>query len=155
MCNVEPTPVTCPPVDTVRQLQGSLAQAGIPSVVGGSGLLAALELVNQVADWDLVTDAEPHQVEQVLRALGFPWRRVEPTGVFRSGALFTVAAVDHEIDVLVQFAVASSTGVVRIPARAGPTWRGLTVAHPEDWETAYRLMHRPQRAELLRRYLGR
>jgi hypothetical protein len=40
-----------PPLETVRALQAALAEAGVPSVVGGSGLLAALELVDEARDW--------------------------------------------------------------------------------------------------------
>ena len=51
------TAARTPPLETVRALQAALAEAGAPSVVGGSGLLAALELVDEARDWDLVLPA--------------------------------------------------------------------------------------------------
>lgn len=50
----------------ILPLVRSLAEAGCPVVLGGSGLLASLGLIDRVRDWDLVTDAP---VERVLSAV--------------------------------------------------------------------------------------
>lgn len=54
------------PIGLVKQFQERLHTNGMPSVVGGSALLASLGLVNRINDWDLVTDAGPAAVQQVL-----------------------------------------------------------------------------------------
>lgn len=135
-------------------MQRRLAWAGVSSVVGGSGLLASLGLVDRVRDWDLVTDGDPALVARVVERLGFPVQRRGPTGVFRTAQCLTVAAGDHEIDVLIGFQLAGPEGVVPIPAHAGARWQGLTMARPEQWEVAYRLMGRPERAALLREFMA-
>lgn len=141
--------VAVPPLETVKLLQERLLAAGIPSVIGGSALLVSLGLLERANDWDLVTDAEPAAVRPVLDEIGLAYSLAETSGIFRTGALFTVSAEDHEIDVLVQFALEAPEGVVVIPARAGEMWRGLRMARPEEWRLAYRLLGRDDRADLL------
>ena len=50
-----------PPLRVVQALHDDLAARG-RVVLGGSGLLHALGLVDAVADWDLVTDVPAEQV---------------------------------------------------------------------------------------------
>lgn len=138
-----------PPVSEVRRLQRRLTEAGANSVVGGSGLLASLGLVDHVRDWDLVTDADAELAARVVRELGFPVRQRGPAGVFRTDLCLTVMAPDHEIDVLVGFRLAGPDGMVSIPAHAGGRWQGLVMARPQEWALAYRLMGRAERAALL------
>ena len=148
-----PDPVTelpsTPPLEAVKKVQGTLSRAGIPTAVGGSGLLVSLGLIDRAHDWDLVTDGEPEEVRSVIEGLGLAYRTKGPMGVYRSAAVFTIDAGDHEIKVLVQFCLASAGRAVSIPARRGHTWNGLVMARPQEWATAYRLMGRTQRAELL------
>lgn len=157
-----------PPLQTVTRLQSALSEAGIESVVGGSGLLASLGLIQTVQDWDLVIDSEAGveveggrrvspvpAVEQVLAVMGLPHQRRQRSGIFRTSAALQVEAGDHSIDVLVGFALESQGRVVSIPARPGPMWQGLRMARPEEWLVAYRLMGRAERAAALQRHLGR
>lgn len=154
-----------PPLQTVIRLQAALSDAGIESVVGGSGLLASLGLIQTVQDWDLVIDAEVEMddgrrvdpvpaVEQVLHAMDLPHRRRGRSGVFHTAAAIQVDAGDHSIDVLVGFALEAKDRVLSIPARPGHLWRGLQMARPEEWCQAYRLMGRAERAEALQRHLA-
>jgi hypothetical protein len=144
-----------PPTDLVRLVQGGLRDAGIGSVVGGSGLLASLGLVETVNDWDLVTDGDGARVSAVLSSLGLP---DEPaagdTAGFATRALHRLERSGERVDLLVGFAIRTADGVVRIPALAGSTWRGLTMARPEEWRIAYRAMGRPERAAMLDRLLA-
>lgn len=164
-----PAGLSIPPLQTVTGLQAALGDAGIESVIGGSGLLASLGLIHTVQDWDLVIDGDADAdadtddgrrvdpvpaVEQVLDAMGLPHRRRERSGIFHTTAAIQVEAGDHSIDVLIGFALESSGRVVRIPARSGHVWKGLTMARPEEWLLAYRLMGRAERAEALQRHLG-
>lgn len=140
-----------PPLETVRALQAALAEAGVASVVGGSGLLAALELVTEARDWDLVLPAGSLETaERVLAALELEATRA-PVGhpLYATEAMLAVDAGDHTIDVLVGFAVRTPDGVVAIPARQGGVWRGLMMARADDWAVAYRAMGRDAHAELL------
>ncbi len=143
-----------PPLASILRIQKALEEQGIDNVVGGSGLLASLGLVAEVHDWDLVVDAEPAVVEQLLEELELPHRRKARSGIFRTDAAIEVDAGDHSIDVLVGFALDSAEGIIRIPARAGGRWSGLQNAHPEDWEQAYRLLGREAQALLLADHLA-
>lgn len=156
-----------PPLHTVTRLQVALSDAGIESVIGGSGLLASLGLIEAVQDWDLVIDVHEDAnlddggllhpvpaVEQALDTLGLPHQRRERSGIFHTAAALQVDAGDHSIDVLIGFALESRGRVVRIPARPGHEWRGLKMARPEEWLLAYRLLGRAERAEALGRHLG-
>ena len=142
-----------PPLEPVRQLQAALGRAGIESVVGGSGLLASLGLVDVVHDWDLVIDADPEAVQRVLGDMGLPHSRKPREGIFHSSAALLVDAQDHSIDVLIGFALESGDGIVHIPASPGAVWQGLQMARVQEWILAYRLLGRPERAQLLQRCL--
>jgi hypothetical protein len=151
-------------MDLVRRLQGAFAEAGIPSVVGGSGLLASLGLVDRVNDWDLVTDAGEREVREVLRALGLPEEPengAEPdegdagdATRFATRALHRLERDGERVDLLVGFAIRDGDRVLDVPAAPGSSWRGLTMARPEDWVLAYRAMGRHEKAALLERSVG-
>lgn len=138
-------------LDMVRGLQADLQAAGVCTVLGGSALLASLGLTDRVRDWDLVTDVEPPVVQRALTDLGHRYRRLPPSGVFRSRAAFSFAVEGVSIDIIVQFAIATPGGTIRIPARPGATWHGLRMARPQDWASAYALMGRPEKAAALER----
>ncbi len=140
----------------VLELQDALRAAGLGSVVGGSGLLASLGLVDAVNDWDLVTDGDEAAVAAVLRRLRLPADPLPGSSDrFATRALHRLERNGEQVDLLVGFAVRTSDGVIGVPATQGGTWRGLTMARPEDWAIAYRAMGRTEKAELLERALGR
>ena len=137
-------------MDLVRRLQEALRDAGIGSVVGGSGLLASLGLVDTVNDWDLVTDADESAIAGVLRTLGLPSEPEDGDSErYATRALHRLERNGEQVDLLVGFAIRTADGIVRIPAAAGGSWSGLTMARPEDWRVAYRAMGRTERAALL------
>jgi hypothetical protein len=147
--------VRLPPTDLVSRVQRALGEAGIGSVVGGSGLLASLGLVDTVNDWDLVTDGETTAVAGVLRTLGLPAAaQPDDAGAFASRAHHRLEAGGEQVDLLVGFAIRTGDDIVHIPAAPGGTRLGLTMARPEDWRLAYRAMGRVERASLLERALG-
>jgi hypothetical protein len=47
-----------PPLEPLRAVLARLEAAGVPHALGGSGLLAALGLVERVNDWDVTCDAD-------------------------------------------------------------------------------------------------
>ena len=63
-----------PSLDVVRRVIGSLEESGIEAAIGGSGLLAALGLTEEVRDWDVTTDGPVSTVEVALGRVGFPYR---------------------------------------------------------------------------------
>jgi hypothetical protein len=142
-------------MDLVRRVQDALHDAGIAGVVGGSGLLASLGLVDTVHDWDLVTDGDEAAVAAVLRTLGLPSTPSERnSGRYATRALHRLERDGEQVDLLVGFAIRTHDGVLRIPAAPGSTWRGLTMARAEDWRAAYRAMGRTEKAAMLDRFLG-
>lgn len=142
-----------PPLRVVQAVFADLAARG-RVVLGGSGLLHALSLVDAVGDWDLVTDVPPEQVARLLAARGLTAERLggDVPG-FATAALFRVDAGDHQIDVLVDFAIRAGGAVTAIEPRPWRTWQGMTLARPEDWAMAYELMGRAEKAALLRDWL--
>ncbi len=61
-------------------------------------------------------------------------------------ARFVVPCADHDVDVLVGFALRDNRGgVVPLPARVTRTWSGLPIADPDVWLRAHRLLQRHDR----------
>jgi hypothetical protein len=143
-----------PPLDTVLRTANALREAGLVTALGGSGLLAALGLADQVRDWDLTTDATPEAVAAALAAVHLePVLASAGEGRYATRARFHVAGDDHEVDLLVGFALRSGATVIPIRTRVTGSWRGLPLGDPAAWELAYRLMGRPEPAAHLRRWL--
>lgn len=72
MTSTDGSGLVAPRLDVVRRVVASLVAGSVPVALGGSGLLAALGLVDRVRDWDLTTDGTPEQVIAALTAAG--WR---------------------------------------------------------------------------------
>ena len=117
------------------------------------GLLAAHGLVDEVRDGDLTTDAPSPLVRAVLD--GWPWRDAAVRdGIYATRDRFVVDAADHEIDVLVGFAVHDGAHRVDFPVRVTGEGNGLPLADPAVWARAYRLIGRPGRAAVLEDWLA-
>ncbi|EKP94085.1 hypothetical protein [Thermaerobacter subterraneus] len=138
----------------------TLTQAGCPVVLGGSGLLASLGLVDRVRDWDLVTDAP---LERVLAAVpviqgwsGSLQVRRHPPFASRFFIRWTPVPGSEprrSVDLIGGFAIRTAGGICHLPALQGGTWQDVPIASPEVWLVAYRLMNRHDRADLLAGYL--
>lgn len=147
-------PPRTPPLTVVAAVVAALRAHGAVAAVGGSGLLAALGLAERVRDWDLTTDAATDTVEAALASTGLGYTRVSAgEGRFETRARFCVPGGDHEVEVLVGFAVRDGDRLVPLPTRVGGHWRGLPVADPAVWVRAYRLLGREDRAERLQRWV--
>lgn len=145
-----------PPLDAVTAIVAVFEGRGWPVAVGGSAVLAWLGLVDTVRDWDVTVDADPDEVRHALLAAGFePEDRTSHEHPFATRCRLTLTLADHEIDVLVGFALSDGAAIVPIPVRVAGQWQGLPVAHPVDWELAYRLMGRSERAAMLREHLAK
>lgn len=144
-----------PPLAVVKAVVTALQAHGAEAAVGGSGLLAALGLVDSVRDWDVTTDAATGTVELALAAV--PGAPVTAASAgeddFATRARFLVHGEDHAVDVLVGFALLEHEHFVPLPTRVTRTWRGLPIGDPAVWLRAYRLLGRHERADLLQRWL--
>jgi hypothetical protein len=143
-----------PALDVVQRTVALLAEDGILAALGGSGLLAALGLSDQVRDWDLTTDAHPALVRAALTRAKVRFSSAAAgEGGFATQARFRVDGGDHDVDLIVGFALRSGAEVVTLPTRVTGQWCGLPLGDPEVWALAYRLMGRHRQAAILRTYL--
>ncbi|MGY6497178.1 MAG: hypothetical protein ACXIUP_03015 [Microcella sp.] len=148
--------VRTPPLEPVRGLQAALIAGGVPCVVGGSALVAARGLVDHVNDWDLVVDAgRAVDTTRIIGELGLTVRETRDAHPpFETELLIAVDAGDHDIDVMVGFAVRGPDGErVDVSTRAEPGafggWQGLRLGRADEWARAYTAMGREARAALL------
>lgn len=140
-----------PPFGAVTRLVDALRSAGLTPALGGSGLLVALGLADTAHDWDLTVDAPEARVRAALDAGGFSYAdRTSDTAPYATARRFVIAAGDHEIDLLLHFALHGPAGPEPLPTRVTGTWRGLPLADPVVWARAYDLLGRPEKAAALR-----
>jgi hypothetical protein len=142
-------PRSSPPLESLREVVEALEAGGVPSALGGSGLLAALDLESHVRDWDLTTDAPLDQVRAALARFG-P-EHVGPNGIHTDDKL-VLARMDTEC--IVGFSLRSGSHVVRLPTRVGGRWNGVPLGSPEVWTVAYALMGRPEKSLRLLHHLA-
>lgn len=142
--------IVLPPLGTVRAVIAALEDAKIVAAVGGSGLLAAYGLVDHVRDWDVTSDGEPEAVQNALTRAGISFiRDTSSDDGFATKAWIHVDGGNHEVDLLLGFAVRADGEVVHLPTRVSRQWLGLPIADPVVWARAYCLLGRPDRASLL------
>lgn len=150
------TPAMGPLLEIVKALEG----AGVPCSLGGSGLLAALDLINVVNDWDLCCDADVREVHAKLAR-----RAPVLHGSGGCHADHKLAFAGDRVEVICRFAFFVPGGIVHVPSHVTRRWRGLPVGSPEGWAVAYALMglhdepaqraRRSERSELLFDWLAR
>ncbi len=136
--------LTTPPLSPLLEIVERLERAGIVCALGGSGLLAALDLVDAVRDWDLTADAPLERLLPLARGL-----RHETTGGDALHADAKLVLPDLSVEVIAQFAFHVPGGVVRIPTVVSGCWRDVPLASPEAWAVAYDLLGRPAKRDLL------
>lgn len=142
-----------PPIAPMLAVLEALAAEGAVAAVGGSGLLAALALEDEVHDWDVTTEAPVEAVRKALLAIGLAFRAdTDREGRYATRERFVVE--EGPVDVLVGFAIRTEDGVQELPTRVTGTWRGLPLADPAVWALAYRLLGRTEKADLLDAWLS-
>jgi hypothetical protein len=149
-----------PPVEGLRAITARLDGAGLAWGLGGSGLLAALGLVDHVNDWDVQVEAGP----DVVRAL-YPDLPHTFHGHGGCHADWKLSFAAERTELIPRFAFFVPGGVVRVTLQVSGTWRGIPIASPEGWACAYALMgeldepglraRRAERAERLFAHLAR
>ncbi|WP_146147483.1 hypothetical protein [Prauserella shujinwangii] len=143
-----------PPLDPLLHLVATFEKQGLAPAVGGSGLLVALGLADTARDWDVTVDAEVPPVVAALEHTGLPYRDGTDHDFYATERRYVVDGGDHDLDLLVNFAIRTPGGTERLPARVTGRWRGVPLADPAVWARAYRLMNRPAKAETLERWLA-
>jgi hypothetical protein len=147
--------------DLVR-ITDELKESGISYVLGGSGLLHALGLVEQVNDWDLLVECPKEKLLRVIHE--YSWQEQSSgDGLFASE--YRIQVVPLSIDFIGYFALRSTKGIVKLPLEKGDgegkenrnghsgSWHGIPLSAPETWYVAYTMMGRESKAELLYNYL--
>jgi len=139
-----------------------LGDARIPFQVGGSALLHALGLVDEVGDLDVVVRPDDRaRLGAALRSAtgASPVFDVHQEPGFVSGWRASHRFCGADLDVTAAVALRYRGGfVARIPFRTGTTWEldGVSVplAPLTDWLLVYR-HHKPTRARLLEPFVAK
>jgi hypothetical protein len=146
--------MTIPRMDVALEVVSALEARSIAVALGGSGLLAALGLLDEVRDWDLTTDESPQMVEEALDSAGLRSCPVVAGDLnYTTQARFCVPGDGSDVDLIVGFGLRYEGEIVHFPTRVTGQWRGLPLGDPVTWELAYRILGRPARAEALKRWL--
>ena len=122
-----------------------LREAGVPFLLGGSGLLHALGLDVEVRDIDLMLRAEDRERFEAAARDWLVAVTTDPGPVLTSAWKATLDVDGVEVEGLGGLGF---TGGPELPFRAGGAWRGVPLAAPEVWWAAYRA-YKPERAQLL------
>jgi len=136
--------LTTPPLEPLLEIVARLESEGIVCALGGSGLLAALELADTVRDWDLTAEAPLERLLPI--AHGWPY---ETAGSDELHADAKLMFPGRSVEVIAQFAFRVPGGTVRIPTVVTGRWRGVPLGSPEAWAVAYDLLDRPAKRDLL------
>jgi hypothetical protein len=132
----------------LERVAAALRAAGIPFLLGGSGLLHALGLDVRVGDVDLVLRAGDREAVEAL-----PWWRsttTAPTELMRSAWKARLLLDGVEVDAIGGMAWRAVDGgpVVEMPFRAEGEWRGVPLAPAAHWLLLYEA-YKPETAAAL------
>jgi len=139
-----------PPLEPLRRLLARLESAGLRYALGGSGLLAALGLVERVNDWDVNVDAG---IDSVVAACGgLEFERFDHGGCHADHKL---SFERERAELIAEFAFFVPGGIVMIPTRVTATWNGIPIGSPTAWAAAYALMGEAENDERRRNRAAR
>ena len=142
-----------PAHESLRTVIEALEHASLQPALGGSGLLHAHGLVDEVEDWDITIDAEVHAVTAALDDASLDWTNVDDYEGFATAGRLRVPVDDATVHVAVQFAIISENEAVHIPSLIGGTWNDIPLGSIEAWLVAYRLMGRESKHDAILTYL--
>lgn len=146
--------MSLPPLGVVTRVVAALHARSLTPAIGGSGLLVALGLAEVANDWDVTVDAPQAAVAEALHAAGIAYRDgTGEGGVYATERRWVINGGDHEVDLLLGFALRGPAGVEQLPTRVSGRWRGLPIGDPAVWARAYLLLERPAKAEVLYSWL--
>ena len=145
-----------PPLAPLERLLERLRAHGLAHALGGSGLLAALGLVDRVRDWDVTVAASIESLEAACA--GLDYARFGSDGCHADHKL---TFERESVELIANFAFSVPGGVVAIPTLVTGHWRGIPLGSPTAWAVAYALMgeledsaRRRERAALLFEWLA-
>lgn len=139
-----------PPLPPLIDVIARLERAGLTCALGGSALLAHLQLIHEVHDWDVTVDADLAAIRAALGDL--TGEEFGESGVHADHKL-ELTGID--VEVIAHLAFRTAAGVCRIPTRISARVLGLPMASPEAWAVAYALLERTDKAEKLFGHLTR
>lgn len=142
-----------PPWPALRSLAFALDGAGVDWRLGGSALLAAMGLTDQVGDLDVTVEADLlAEVQQACAAWSVGTSIGSAPAPWCSDWLVSLRILDTEVDVIGGLCVRVGTGRVQVPQDLGGHLDvdGVLVplADPAVWWWVYRV-YRPTKAALL------
>ncbi len=95
-----------PSLVALKLISTRLSAVGVNHALGGSGLLYALGLLEEVKDWDITTDATFEAVLLVLQ--GLEWKRIPPSDTFKSEYFININIDGTPIHLIGGFAIKTS-----------------------------------------------
>jgi hypothetical protein len=131
-------------MQSLLDVHGRLAKAGIVHALGASALLHAHGLEDHVGDWDINTEADHDVLEPLFRDLAPV--RFGSSGIHADSKL---QMHGRDIELIVRMAIVAEGKVVRIPTIVRGSWQGVPVGSPEAWAVSYALLGRREKSERL------
>ena len=141
-----------PSFEALELISKRFSKSNILHALGGSGLLFALGINQEVRDWDIATEAS---LENVMEALeGLESKLIPNNELFKSHYLIKVTHNNTEIDIIGHFSIKKSDGDHHaVPVKIFGYWNSIPLADPKEWLLAYKLMGRYEKAAKLESYL--
>lgn len=139
-----------PPLALLCGAVERLERGGVTVALGGSGLLAALGLVETVGDWDLTTDDPFGRVAAALAGEPYTDHGSDDLHADRKLVL-----ADGAVELILGLAFHVAGGVVRIPTMVSARVEGIPLGSPECWAVAYDLLGRREKSAALFDHLAR
>ncbi|MED4534697.1 hypothetical protein ABET51_06325 [Metabacillus fastidiosus] len=116
--------------------------------LGGSGLLYLLNLVRTVNDWDITLETPADKLINALK--GYSIESFEKGSYpYATDYKLKLIIEKTEFEFINKFSIHSDKGACSIPFRPTSIWNGIKISSPEAWYTAYVLMGKNEKADLL------
>jgi hypothetical protein len=133
--------------DDLLTISAIFKNAGIEFALGGSGLMYAIGLTQEVHDWDLTTDEPWSKIEPLLK--GFDYQYLEADEFYATTYRCKFKVGSSNIDLMGHFSIKTQAGIHHVPTTVTQHWQGVPLGDPEAWAHAYKLMGRSEKSKLL------
>ncbi|WP_413380961.1 hypothetical protein [Alkalihalobacillus sp. 1P02AB] len=137
----------------LQQVVEVLDENKIDYSLGGSGLLYALGLSEQVNDWDLMVEASEHELVKILEKKWITPQKKKGDSSFGSDYVLQLNIENVTFEFIGHFSIYYEQQLIQIPNEVSFVWNGVKVANPVAWYVAYELMARKDKADSLYYYL--
>jgi hypothetical protein len=139
-----------PAFEALVEISSRLNSANIIFALGGSGMLAALGLTQEVHDWDITTDANWSEVEPVL--VGLNYQMIATKDPYASKYLCKIQMDETSIDLIGTMAIVKDGIKREFQTVVDGKWRGIPLSSIEPWIGIYQALGRTEKANLLLHY---